>query len=91
MASNEGRSTTPSAFPLPEIEAFTRLNSTIGKKATRKELPKFVKKLEDIPKVALPQEYITRVALSLVDQALIGQFTGLWPTLKATEGWVQRN
>ena len=88
MASNEGRSVTPSAFPLPKIKAFTRLNFVNGKKATRKELPKFVKKLEDILEVPLPQEYIIRVALSLFDQALIGQVTGLWPTLKATEGWV---
>jgi len=88
MASNEGRLATPSTFPLPEIEAFTRLNSTNGKKATRKELPKFVKKLEDILEMPLPQEYIIRVALSLFDQALIGQVTGLWPTLKATEGCV---
>ena len=88
MVSNEGRSATPSTFPLPEIEAFTRLNSTNGKRATRKELPKFVKNLEDIPEVDLPQEYIIRVAFSLVDQALISQFTRLCPTLKDIEGWV---
>ena len=88
MASNEGRSVTPSAFPLPEIEAFTQLNSANGKKATRKELPKFVKKLEDMLEVTLPQEYIIRVTLSLVHQDLIGPFIGLWPTMKDTKGWV---
>ena len=32
-----------------------------------------------------------RVALSLADQALIGQFTELWPSLKTMDSWVQRN
>eukprot|EP00253_Pinus_taeda_P012689 PITA_12689 len=32
-----------------------------------------------------------QVALSLADQGLIGQFTGLWPSPKTTEQWVNRN
>ena len=51
----------------------------------------FVKRIEDVPKVALPLEETIRVALSLVDRALIRQFTGLWPLPKTTDSWVQRN
>eukprot|EP00253_Pinus_taeda_P023673 PITA_23673 len=32
-----------------------------------------------------------KVALSLADRGLIGQFTGLWPSPKTTEKWVNRN
>ena len=44
-----------------------------------------------MPEVALPPEETMRVALSLADRALIGQFTGLWPSPKTTDSWVQRN
>ena len=50
----------------------------------------FVKKTE-IPSVDLPVDRPCRTALNLEEIGLIGQFTGLWPSLKAIEGWVQRN
>jgi hypothetical protein len=52
---------------------------------------KFVKKLDSIPSVALPAEETCRSALNLVERGLIGQFTGLWPSPKAVDAWVQRN
>ena len=72
-------------------EAFDRLITNHAKSSGKKELPKFVKRIEDVPEVALPPEETIRVALSLVDRALIGQFTGLWPSPKTTTSWVQRN
>lgn len=50
-----------------------------------------MKRLEDIPEIALPPEGPIRVALSLADRALVGWFTGLWPSPKTTENWVARN
>jgi hypothetical protein len=47
--------------------------------------------LDDIPVISLPPETPIQVALSLADWALIGQFTGLWPSPKSTESWVNRN
>lgn len=52
---------------------------------------KFVKKLENISKVSLPPEGPIKVALSLAKRALVGQFTGLWPSPKATEASVSKN
>ena len=45
----------------------------------------------DIPSVELPAERICRSALNLAERGLIGQFTGLWSSPKAIDGWVQRN
>lgn len=55
------------------------------------EPSKFVKRLEDIPAISLPPETPMQVALSLSERALVGQFTGLWPSPKSTESWVSRN
>ena len=71
--------------------AFERLIATQNKRSRRGEPPKFVKRIEDVPEVALPPEETIRVALSLANRALIGQFTGLWPSPKTTDSWVQRN
>jgi hypothetical protein len=32
-----------------------------------------------------------KVALSLSDRGLVGQFMGLWPSAKTTDNWIQRN
>ena len=45
----------------------------------------------DIPSVELPADQTCRSALNLAERGLIGQFTGLWPSPKAIDGWVQRN
>jgi len=52
---------------------------------------KFVKKLDSIPSVALPAEETCRSSFNLYKRGLIGQFTGLWPSPKAIDAWVQRN
>ena len=73
----------------PELEAFKMLIAS-GRKRTRGGVQRFVKKV-DIPSVELPAEWTCRSTLNLADQGLIGQFSGLWPSPKATDGWVQRN
>jgi hypothetical protein len=32
-----------------------------------------------------------RVAISLSDRGLVGQFMGLWPSASTTDNWIQRN
>ena len=78
---------TPHAPPPPPppstAEAFNRLLAGLPKKK-HPEASNFVKKLDDIPKISLPVETPIQVALSLLDRALVGQFTGLWPSPKTT-------
>ena len=54
------------------LEAFDRLIANLDKRSGKREVPKFVKQIEDVPEVALPPEETIRVALSLADRALIG-------------------
>ena len=44
----------PPSSPLSAEEAFRRLLALSGKKLAAKEAPKFVKKLDSIPEIALP-------------------------------------
>ena len=74
----------PPPPPPLEIEAFKLLITSQPKK--KKQLSsKFVKWLDEIPSVALPPEGPMRVALSLANQALVGQFMGLCPSPKTIE------
>ena len=79
------------APPDPRYDAFDRLIGPQNRISGIRDPPKFVKRIEDVPEVALPPEETMRVAFSLADRALIGQFTGLWPSPKSTDSWVQRN
>lgn len=81
---------TPSPPSTSAAEAFKTLLASLPKKKCM-EVEKFVKKLEDIPEIALPPEGPIQVALSLADWALVGQFAGLWPSPKSTKNWVARN
>jgi hypothetical protein len=76
---------------LPKIDAFRKLVVEASKRLPSAAQQKFVKKLECIPSVELPLEETCRSAVNLADRGLIGQFTGLWPSPKSVEAWVQRN
>lgn len=77
--------------PLADLEAFKKLVNTCGKRPATEQQQKFVKRLTNIPTIALPSEDPCRSALNLAERGLIGQFTGLWPSPKTIESWVQRN
>jgi hypothetical protein len=77
--------------PLPELEAFRKLVAGASKRPLFATQQKFVKKLDCIPIVELPIEETCRSTVNLADRGLIGQFTGLWPSPKSVEAWVQRN
>ena len=74
----------------PELLAFKRLIASSGKRKGSSLVQQFVKKV-DIPSVELPAKRPCRAALNLTECGLIGQFTGLWPSPKEIDGWVQRN
>ena len=70
--------------------SFRQLAASGNKRKLSQNQQYFVKKLDNIPSVALPMDTCQN-ALNIADRGLIGQFTGLWPSPKTIAGWVQRN
>ena len=68
-----------------ETLAFKALIAGRSKAVPQMAIPKFIKRLEEVPTIDLPPLHPMQVAISLVDRALVGQFTGLWPSLKTTD------
>lgn len=62
--------------PLSSEEAFRCLLSQKGKKRPTPEVPKFIKKLEEIPEIALQEDQPIKIALALADRGLVGKFMG---------------
>ena len=85
-----GQGGEPPPPPSP-ASSFRRLVEACTKHSTTVEAPSFVKKLQDIPEIDLPPDQPMKIALSLSERSLIGQFMGLWPSSRTTENWVQRN
>ena len=81
----------PPSIPLSDEEAFKRLVTAAGKKTSAPPIPKFIKKLEAIPEIILPEEKPIKIALALADRGLVGQFMGLWPSTRTMDDWIQRN
>lgn len=52
---------------------------------------KLIKKLDDIPLMIIDSSDPRRTAILLSKKALIGKFTGLWPTPKAIDLWVAQH
>eukprot|EP00253_Pinus_taeda_P020733 PITA_20733 len=77
--------------PLSSADVFRRLLTQKGKKHQHVEVPKFIKKLDEIPEIALPEEQSIKISLALSDRGLVGQFMGRWPSTKTTNDWIQRN
>ena len=61
------------------------------KKPTLLPIPKFVKKLDEVPEIALLEEQPIKIALAVAERGLIGQFMGLWPSAKTIDDWIHRN
>ena len=76
--------------PLPNNVAFSSLIKSFPKKK-KAECSKFVKSVEEMSEVSLPLDIPIQVALSMSERVLVGQFTGLWPSPKATKTWVIKN
>ena len=76
---------------ISDEDAFRRLLQSRGKKISPPVIPKFIKKLDEIPEIALPEEKPMKTALALAKRGLMGQFMGLWSSAKTTDDWIQRN
>ena len=76
---------------LAELDAFQRLVAGGGKRSAPPLVPKFIKKLADIPEITLAETTTVKIALALSERGLVGQFMGLWPSAKTTDNWIQRN
>jgi hypothetical protein len=70
------------------LEAFKALVRSAGPKSKPSLSSKFVKKMEEIPSLELSPEQPCTLALHLAEKALIGKFTGLWPSPKMVEAWM---
>ena len=79
--------------PGPNVEtlAFKALIARKSKVVPQTVILKFIKRLEEVPTIDLPPLHPMQVAISLADRALVGQFTGLWPSPKTTDNWIQKN
>jgi hypothetical protein len=77
--------------PPPEVTAFKALIDLNSKRQPSVSQQKFVKRMNTIPTVALPEAETCKAALNLAEKGLIGQFTGLWPSPKSVEEWIKRN
>jgi len=87
-----GSSPPPSPHsPSADEVSFARLIQATRKKVGSAPPPKFVKKLDAIPEIELPSEHTIHLAVAFAEKALIGQFTGLWPSPRTTKSWVQHN
>ena len=90
MATPGGGEAPPSS-PISADEAFRRIIGPSGKKPGAPSIPKFIKKLDEIPEIVLPVEQPIKIALALAERGLVGQFMGLWSSAKTTDDWIQRN
>jgi len=70
---------------------FTTLMAENEAPKARPSISKFVKKLVDILEISLPPTLPRKAAISLAKRGLVGQFTGLWPSPRAVQKWVERN
>jgi hypothetical protein len=88
MTSQDGGEPPPPPSP---ASAFNKLLTACLKKTAQEESTSFVKRLEAIPEICLPPEQPMKVAISLSERGLVGQFMGLWPSTRSTDNWIQRN
>jgi hypothetical protein len=72
-----------------DVAAFTSLIASLPK-MNKQTPPKFVKKMDQIPSVQIQGSSRT-LALKFAEQALIGQFTGIWPSPWAMAIWIDKN
>ena len=62
----------PPPPPSAEVDAFRRLVANGGKRKTPFSVPKFIKNLEEIPEIALPETTSVKISLALSERGLVG-------------------
>ena len=66
-----GRGEPPSSS-LSTVDAFHRLLGPLGKDPVTHEVPKFIKKVDAVPEIVLPEEPSIKIALALTERGLVG-------------------
>ena len=75
----------------PELQrAFSNLVKSLPQPRPRPTTTKFVKKLDVLQEVQLPPTIPRMAAISIVEKGLIEKFTGLWPSPRIVQRWVER-
>ena len=87
MSASGGREL-PSPTLISANEAFMKLIGQAGKKPTLLSIPKFVKKVDEVPEIALSEEKPIEISLALAERGLIGYFMGLWHPEKTIDDWI---
>jgi hypothetical protein len=77
--------------PPSPTTSFRKLIAACSKKLSPSDPPSFVKRLDVVLEIDLPPDHPMKVALSLSERGLVGQFMGLWPSTRSTNNWIQRN
>ena len=80
-----------SSPPPSPTTSFRKLAASCNKELPPSDPPSFVKRLDAVPEIDLPPDHPMKVALSLSERGLVGQFMGLWPSARSTDNWIQRN
>ena len=62
----------PPPPPPAAMDTFRRLVARGGKRKAPFSVPKFIKKLEEIPEIALPETTSVKIALALSKRGLVG-------------------
>ena len=75
----------PPSNSLEDSVAFSNLIAGKSMKPRYAPIPKFVKKLDEVPIIELLPQHPMHIVVSLADRALVGQFTGLWPPPNTTD------
>ena len=63
--------------PSPTASRDGRVQEAGRQRKDPLSVPKFIKKLEEIPEIALPETTSVKIALALSERGIVGQFMGL--------------
>jgi hypothetical protein len=75
--------------PSVDITAFSSFITSLPK-PSKHPSSHFVKKLDEISTIPIQDNSINLV-LCFVENGLIGQFTGIWPSPRAMATWIDKN
>ena len=75
----------------PDPEAFEeRFQNIVASQPAVASSSRFVKRV-DVPEVKLSSAASKRKAVTLSEKGFIGLFTGLWPSPRSVEVWLNKN
>jgi hypothetical protein len=77
--------------PQPPISSHSRPSSPPIQNLAKGPPSHFVKKLDEIPKVPVHPSSSRLFSLRLVENGLIDQFMGLWPSPREMKQWLEKN